>query len=79
MISLGYAAGDTGQRVRVSAQSNGFPDGILIILRLQEADQGLWHRALAGLVPLIVAIPVGIGLMKVVTESLLDVVPDIFL
>ena len=77
MICLGNTTRNAGKGVGISAESYRFPDGILIVLGLKKTDQGLQNRSLAGFVPLIVAIPVGISLMQVIAKALLNIVPDL--
>ena len=78
MVRFSNTACNAGQRVGISAQRNRLSDGILVVFGFQETYDSLRHCALATLVPVVVSIPVGICLVKVIAESFLNVVQDFF-
>lgn len=76
--SLRNAARDAGQRVRISAEGDCLPDGVLEVRRIQESDDRRRNGALAAVLPVVDGMPVLPGLMQVIPVRLLDVCTDLF-
>ena len=76
---LSDSTGDAGEGVAVSSKGYRLADGIDIVFGVQEADDSLWHSALATLFPFIDGMPVIPGLVQVVAVFLFYIIADFLL
>ena len=79
IIRLCYSAGNARKRIAVSAERNGFANGILKICGIKEANYRLRYCLLAAGVPPVDRVPILIGLMKVVSVCLFNVLANLLL
>lgn len=79
IIRLCYSAFDACKRIAVSAERNGFANGILKICGIKEADNRLRYGLLAAGVPPVDMVPILIGLMKVVSVCLFNILANLLL
>ena len=76
VIGLGDAARDAGQGVAVAAERDGVPDGVFVRDRIEEGDDGLGDRSLAGDVELVGGADLVDVAVEVVAEEVFDAVAD---
>src|SRR5665647_1173300 len=76
---LRYSAGDAGHCIAVPAQAHRLSDRVLEVVRFQEGDYRLGHRALAGHVVGVVLSYIVEGLAQAIAGPFLDILLDLFL
>ena len=76
--ALGHGAGDGRLGVGVASEGDGEPDGVLVVVGVEEGDEGLGDRALAGDIEAVVGADVSDGSVEVVAEAVGDFAADVF-
>ncbi len=77
-VCLDHGAGDGSLSVGVTAEGDDEAEGVLEIVGVEEGDERLGDRALAGLVEVVVGSDLGDGAVEVVAEAVGDFAADLF-
>ncbi len=75
--SLGHGAGDGRLGVGVASEGDGEAEGVLVVVGVEEGDEGLGDRSLAGDVEAVVGADVTDGAVEVVAEAVGDFAADL--